>query len=104
MAEMEAEKKHGQNVKAGDERAGKPEHHHRVNIVMPERVHRENGEARIGRTKGEVEEMKDNESEQDDPAHDHVPGSEAGLDEISAAKAMWGSAAGTHLLCVVLAA
>src|SRR5947207_9856865 len=51
----------------------KPVNHHRINVVAIERIEFKKGELRIEFAGGEVEEMKNNEREHDQSAHDHVP-------------------------------
>ena len=74
---MESEEEHRQNVKPRNERTQKSEDHHRVNVVMPKWIHCQSGKARVGRAQGKMEQVKDNEGEQDNAAHDHRARSES---------------------------
>ena len=84
MAQMQSEEEERKDVEPRDERAREAEHHHRVNVVMPEGVMPQLRKARIGRAKGEVEQVKNDEGEDDEPADGHAPRGEGGLDEVFA--------------------
>ena len=53
---MEGEEKHREDVKGRDQRIGKTNDHHRVDVVMIERIERKGVKARIG---GADREMQD---------------------------------------------
>lgn len=80
MAQVESEEKHREHVKAGDEPALEAPDHHRVNVVMIERIERESVEARIGRADGEMEDVIDDEGEEHEPAQDHAAGGKCRFD------------------------
>src|SRR5437016_12495757 len=71
VAEMESEQKHSQNVKTGDVNILKAVDHHRINVVVIERIGFEQKETRIGHAHGKMREMIKNEHEHDEPAHRH---------------------------------
>lgn len=72
MAQVKAEEKHGEDIESGNDRTGETKHHHGIDIVVAERVVRQRREPRIGRPKSKLEEMKNDKSEQNYSAHDHV--------------------------------
>ena len=73
MAQMEGEQEHGQDVKGRDQRMRKADDHHRIHIVVIERVERERVKAGIGSADREMQDVIDDEGEQNDPAPDHAP-------------------------------
>ena len=72
MAQMKSEQKHRQDVKGRDQRMRKANDHHRVDVVMIERIERKSVKARIGSSDREVQDVIDDEGEEDDPAPDHA--------------------------------
>src|SRR6476620_2381831 len=81
---MEGEEKHGQDVKGRDQRMRKPNDHHRVDVVMIERIERKSVKARIGGADREMQDVIDNEGEEDDPAPDHGAGGQRGFNDFLA--------------------
>ena len=81
---MKSKQKHGQDVKGRDQRMGKANNHHRVDVVMIERIERKGVKARIGSTDREVQDVIDDQGEKDDPAPDHAARSEGGFDGLLA--------------------
>jgi hypothetical protein len=69
---MEGEQKHGQDVKGRNQRMGKADDHHRIDVVVVERIERKRVKARIGGADREMQDVIDDESEKDDPAPDHA--------------------------------
>ena len=85
MAQMEGKQEHSENVKPGNERALEAKDHHRIDVVMVERIHRQIQKSRVGAAKGEMEQVIDDENEQDEPAHHHGAGGERRLHDVLAA-------------------
>src|SRR5260370_41895162 len=79
MAEMEREKKETEHVEHRHKIVLETVNHHRVDIVMAERVRLEQGKPWISYTHGEVRQMVNNKREHDQSAHDHVSRGERGF-------------------------
>lgn len=84
MAEVQRKKEHPKNVKGGNERILKAEHHHGIYVVVAKRVFRQSQEPRIGRAESKVEQVINDEDEQDEPAHHHGAGGECCLYDVFA--------------------
>lgn len=72
MREMERKQKESQNVETGHVNILKAVNHHRVNVVTIERIGFEQREAGVEIMTGEMQEVKNNKRENDEPAHNHV--------------------------------
>src|SRR5712691_2549010 len=69
---MEGEKKYADDVKGRHVDVLKSVNHHRINVVAIERIEFKQRELRIEFAGGEMEQMKNDEREHDQSAHDHV--------------------------------
>src|SRR3954453_16380021 len=69
---MECEQKESKNVKPADVIILKSVYHHRINVVVPERIRLEQSETRIGDTHCKMRNVVDDERKHDQPAHHHV--------------------------------
>ena len=72
VGEMERQQKQADNVKSRDVNVLKSVNHHRINVVTIERIEFEKRKLRIEFARGEMEQMKNDEGEHNQPAHDHV--------------------------------
>lgn len=84
MAQMKREQEHGKDVKARDERTLESVNHHRIDVVMIERVEGEGVKAGVGRANGEMEDVIDDEGEQNKSAQNHAARGEGGFDRVLA--------------------
>jgi len=82
VGQMKGEQEQPHNVERGDVNILKPVNHHRVNIVMVERIVLQQRKVRVELTAGKMQEMKNDEGEHNQPAHDHVARSVARPDVI----------------------
>ncbi len=81
---MQTEQEHRENVKARNERMRKADDHHRVEVVVIERIEREGVEAGIGSANREMEDMINDEGKEDQPAHYHAAGGKSRFDRFFA--------------------
>ena len=63
---------------------GKANNHHRVDVVMIERIERKGVKARIGGADREMQDVIDDEGEKDDPAPDHAARGQGGFNDFLA--------------------
>lgn len=82
MGQMQGEKEQSYDIKTGDVNILKTVNHHGENIIMVERIILQQGELRIEFARSEMQKVKNDESKDDQPAHDHVARGEARLDVI----------------------
>src|SRR5882724_4321947 len=76
---MECEEEKADDVKGRHINILESVNHHRINVVAIERVEFKERELRIEFAAGEMEQVKDDEREHDQSAHDHVTRSPARL-------------------------
>ena len=72
MAQMQREQEQTEHIKARHNVVLETVNHHRIDIVMAERVRLEQRKTRVGFAKGEMCEVISNKREHDQPAHHHV--------------------------------
>jgi hypothetical protein len=68
MAQMEREEEHGENIKQGDVNILKPVNHHRIDVVLVERIRLEQEKARVGDANREMRDVINDKGEDDQPA------------------------------------
>src|SRR5205823_8883060 len=83
VAQMKREKKQPDDVKTRHVDVLKTVNHHRINIVAIQWIELEQWKLRIEFAAGEMEQVKNNECEDDQSAHHHVPRSPTRFDIIS---------------------
>src|SRR6476469_8171040 len=72
VGQMKGEQEQPDTVERGDVNILKPVNHHRVNIVMVERIVLQQRKVRVELAAGEMQKMKDDEGEHYHSAYDHV--------------------------------
>ena len=72
MTQVKCEQEQPEHVKTGHKIILEPVNHHRIDIVMAERIRLEQGKARIGFAKGKMRKVISDKREYDQPAHHHV--------------------------------
>src|SRR5438270_6151246 len=82
MGEMKGEQKQADNVKGRDVNVLESVNHHRINVVMIERIIFQHWKTGVEFPAGKMKEMKNDESEDDQSAHHHVARSVTCLDVI----------------------
>src|ERR1043166_7453262 len=82
---MKCQQKKTDDVKDRHVNVLKSVNHHRVNVVTIERIEFEQWKLRIEFARREMEQVKNNEREHDESAHDHVTRSPARFDVVSIA-------------------
>src|SRR5215471_3227826 len=76
MAQMKREQKKAKHIKPGDIVVLEPIHHHRVDVVMSERIGLEQTKTGIGNSHREMRDVVNDKRKHDQPAHYHVTRSE----------------------------
>ena len=72
MTQVKCEQEQPEHVKTGHKIILEPVNHHRIDIVMAERIRLEQGKARIGFAKAKMRKVISDKREYDQPAHHHV--------------------------------
>src|SRR2546430_11171993 len=80
---MKREQEQTDDVKRGDVNVLEPVNHHRIDIVAIKRVEFQERKLRVEFARGEVKQVENDEREDNESTHDHVPRSPARFDVVS---------------------
>ncbi len=72
VGQMKGEQKQADDVKGRDVNVLESINHHRIDVVMIERIVFQHRKTSVEFPAGKMEKMKNNERKHDQPAHDHV--------------------------------